>query len=201
VTVGDSITPAQRRSITATIAAVSGDTSEAGAHLARARLDVLAPRGAVTAELLLFLARAQALLEPRCPRCLDASIGLCPPCRPIHAKEVDMSVRVRDRRAHPDQLLAIAALPELTDPPATAAPEPAEAPQVLLDQIDRADLARSCAGKGWHASEVDAKRVARECEAKRGKPLRVYHCWPGCGGWHLTSRLEVPEYVRAREAR
>ena len=72
---------------------------------------------------------------------------------------------------------------------------------LVLDQIDREELARSCASKGRYPSEVDAKRKARECEAKRGQPLRVYLCWPGCGGWHLTSRLEVPDHVRDRQAR
>ena len=197
--IGDAITTGQRRTITATIAAASGDTSEPGTHLARARLDVLAPRGTVTAELLLFMARARALLEPRCPRCLDASIGLCTPCRSAHAKEVEVAVRVRCHQAEPADLLAIAALPELVDPPA-AAPAP-EAPlaQALLDQVDRDELARSCAGKRAYPSEIDAKRVARECEAKRGRALRAYLCWPGCGGWHLTSRIDIPDHVRARQ--
>lgn len=77
--------------------------------------------------------------------------------------------------------------------------EPVATPGLLLDQVDRDDLARACAGKKAYPSEKDAKRKARECEEKRGRPLRVYLCWPGCGGWHLTHLLEVPDHVRDRQ--
>lgn len=202
---GDPIPPATRRTLTVTIAAASGDVSEAGLSLARARLDVLAPNGVATAGLLAFVARVQALLDPRCPRCLDASLGLCSPCRRAHVAEAELAGRVRANLAPPADLLALTARLDAGEPapvaPMAVGTEPGIAPTatgMVLDQIDRDELARACAGKAVYPSEVDAKRTARACEAKRGTPLRAYLCWPGCGGWHLTKLLEVPAHVRER---
>ena len=116
-----------------------------------------------------------------------------------HAAERELAVQVRTCAAPPADLLELTARLDAGAVVTPAAPPPA--PALVLDQIDREELARSCASKGRYPSEVDAKRKARECEAKRGQPLRVYLCWPGCGGWHLTSRLEVPDHVRDRQAR
>ena len=197
--IGDPITGARRRMLAAQIAAVAGDVTEGGLNLARERLDVLAPRGVMTAALAAFLDRLAGLATTRCPRCLDPSDGLCPPCRTAHAAERELAVQVRTCAAPPADLLELTARLDAGAVVTPAAPPPA--PALVLDQIDREELARSCASKGRYPSEVDAKRKARECEAKRGQPLRVYLCWPGCGGWHLTSRLEVPDHVRDRQAR
>jgi hypothetical protein len=190
---GEAITPATRRTLAVTIAAAAGDVTEPGVQLARARLDVLAPRGVATAELLTFLARVQGLLEPRCPRCLDPAIGLCSPCSRAHAAEVDLAARVRAYTAPPEDLLALSLrLSDLAQPTAPLAAgtepgiEPVAAGQGVLDRMELEDVIAMCARKQRHVSQIDADKSARRCEEKRPwTRLRSYSC-PACGGWHLT---------------
>ena len=56
---------------------------------------------------------------------------------------------------------------------AVAPAEPPPAPALVLDQIDREELARSCASKGRYPSEVDAKRKADRGGGKKPKKAKA----------------------------
>lgn len=187
VEVGDRLTQNVRRRITTMIAVAAGDASDLGLARARERLTVLAPQGAATAELLGVLAQLAALTTPRCPRCWVASVGLCPECRPAHARELAGAYRVQAGALPPVDPAAGATQ---SDPPAPASTG------ALLDRIDREDLIAMCASKRRYVSQIDADKVARRCEAERpGTVLRSYSC-PCCYGWHLTHKPLAPEPVR-----
>lgn len=187
--VGEVIGPHLHKLLIGAMCQAAGDLGRKAADRARERLAVLAPRGLVTEALLTFLAKLAALSPRRCQRCLGPTFdrSVCRSCWPIHLQELD--------EARAPQPLAAGT------EPAAAPVEIGPPPALVLDQVDRDELARSCASKDAYPSEIDAIRSLRKCEGARGVKLRAYHCWPGCGGWHLTKQLAVPAHVAARSRR
>ncbi len=179
---GDRLNQSARRRITTLIAVAAGDATEPGLTRARERLTVLAPQGAATAELLALLERLAALVTPRCPRCLDPSIGMCGGCRPEHAREIAAAYRTQAGLLP----LPPAAAAVGTEPALPAVP-PAPAKELgVLDRLSREEVIAMCASKRRHVSMIDADKAARRHEeARPGTVLRSYAC-PCCHGWHLT---------------
>lgn len=168
---GQPLDRATRKRLVNLVGAVSGGTDNHARVVAGERLIVLAPCGEVTAELVAFIDRVLALAVPHCPRCLDVSIGMCPPCRAEHRRELGAALAMQRR------------------PAVQEAPPPAPPSPVVTVQDPEEDPARSCYGKHAYPSEVDANRVGARCFRQRGVVLRAYQC-EVCGGyWHLTKQL------------
>lgn len=50
-----------------------------------------------------------------------------------------------------------------------------------------------CQGKRRYSSKREAEQVREEQELMtRDLELKVYPCSAGCGGWHLTRKIENP---------
>lgn len=188
---GDALKPAARKALVATLQAATGaPRSACGNAIASLIADGCATQGLVDLH-----QRAAALLggerrADRCPRCLEARpLTFGDRCRECEIERLEAKSAGRVRHAPPGYTT-----PEQSPPPAAPEPPP---PAVALDGYDIEDIKAMCATKRAYPSQIDADRVARRCEARRGVRLRSYACpVPGCGRWHITKSREY----RAPEA-
>lgn len=180
--VGIRLTPAPRRAIVDLLVLATGRHRGPCGNAVAALLDA---EGCVTQALLDLHQRAAALLAGdrgpnRCPRCLEARpMATGDRCRACATERQLQRVGMDDDRAAP-----ITDAPE--PPPAPAAEPPSGA---LLDRIDLEDVIAMCSRKRAYPSQIDADRVARNCERKRRVTLRTYSC-PACGSWHIAKQSE-----------
>lgn len=179
--VGVRLTPAPRRALVAVLQEATGAARGACGNAVAALLDA---DGCITAALVDLHQRAAALLAGdrgpnRCPRCLEA--------RPMANGD-------RCRACATERQLQRAGIgpppPAAADDPPPV-PEPAPPPAAVLDRYELEDVIAMCSRKRAYVSQIDADRVARNCERKRGRPLRTYPC-PACHRWHITHQPAPP---------
>lgn len=191
--VGARLTPAPRREIVAALeVATRAPRSACGSAVAHH----LTPDGSITEAVISLYHRAAALDSPgpgafRCPRCLgDApmvSQDRCRACDPRNDEQLAEYAAIREARREYRKAAKAA------DAPPTPVPEVPAA--TVLDRFDLEDVKAMCATKRAYVSQIEADRMARACEAKRGKPLRAYPC-PACSHWHITKAADAPEHLR-----